>query len=584
MKLKTLLLSLIFFLAFGTSLLTAATPKHIIMIITDDQGYGDIGAHGNTMIQTPHLDQLWKESVRLTNYHVDPTCSPTRSALMSGRYSTRTGVWHTIMGRSMMRTEEVTIPEALKKGQYKTGMFGKWHLGDNAPLRPQDQGFDTAFYHGGGGVGQTPDYFDNDYFDDIYFRDGVPEKTFGYCTDVWFSNAMNFIRNANKKGDKTFTYLSTNAPHGPFLVAEKYSKPYEEKGVEPTQAKFLGMITNIDENLGKLRKMLKKEGLENETLLIFTTDNGTARGAPRKAPRRKAKNAKAWTGFNSGMRGTKGSEYDGGHRVPCFFYWPAGGMNKGRDVNQLTAHIDMLPTLSELCGVETPKVNPIDGKSIASLLSSPEAGKAWPERTLLVHSQRVEHPQKWRKSAVMTQQYRLINGKELYDIQKDPGQTKNIASDHPQVVEKLKASYEAWWKSLEPSFKHEVRIAIGSKAENPVQLTCHDWHTNNKGVPWHQNHIRSGPALNGYWSVDVKSKGKYKITLRRWPRHIDKDIEAVNAMLQVDNEVLSIETEPDARSVSFTMELKAGPQHLQTWLEGKNGKMRGAYFVEILKL
>ena len=145
---------------------------NVILVITDDQGYGDVGAHGNTMIKTPHLDTLHSLSVRLTDFHVDPTCSPTRSALLTGRYSTRTGVWHTIMGRSIMEGNELPLAEIFKANGYANGMYGKWHLGDNYPCRPQDQGFEETYYHGGGGVGQTPDFFGNDYFDDTYFRIG----------------------------------------------------------------------------------------------------------------------------------------------------------------------------------------------------------------------------------------------------------------------------------------------------------------------------------------------------------------------------------------------------------------------------
>ena len=254
---------------------------NVVLVMTDDQGYGDVAAHGNAMINTPNMDALYRQSVRLTDFHVDPTCSPTRSALMSGRYSTRTGVWHTIMGRSLMSTDELTIAEVFKAGGYRTGMFGKWHLGENYPLRPQDQGFDYVVCHGGGGVGQGPDWWGNDYFDDTYFRNGRPEKFTGYCTDVWFAEAMEFIE--RNKDRPFFAYLATNAPHGPLNVAEEYSRPYEQKGVTPNMAKFYGMITNIDENLGKLMRQLDRLGIAEETILIFMTDNGTAAGRPIKS-------------------------------------------------------------------------------------------------------------------------------------------------------------------------------------------------------------------------------------------------------------------------------------------------------------
>ena len=375
----------------GKDLSAADKRPNVILIMTDDQGYGDLACLGNPQIKTPNMDKLYGESVRLTNYHVDPTCSPTRSALMTGRYSSRTGVWHTIMGRSLMHPDEITVAEVFSGAGYKTGIFGKWHLGDNFPCRPQDQGFEEVLVNGGGGVTQTPDYWGNDYFADTYFHNGKPEKFEKYCTDVWFDAAMQFIE--QNKDRPFFAYMPTNAAHGPFLVAEKYSQPYKDMGIPSPRAEFYGMITNIDENLGRLEKKLAELDLTDNTIFIFTTDNGTAAGAQR-------------GGFNAGMRGQKGSEYEGGHRVPFFIRWPKGNIGGGRDVKHVTAHIDVLPTLAELCGVKLPQAAKVDGKSLVPLLKDSEAN--WPERTLAVHSQRLEFPKKWRKAAVMTDRWRFV--------------------------------------------------------------------------------------------------------------------------------------------------------------------------------
>ncbi len=552
----------------------AAEKPNVLVIITDDQGYGDLACHGNETIKTPNLDKLHAESVRLTNYHVDPTCSPTRSALMTGRYSTRTGVWHTIMGRSMMHPDEFTLGEMFAANGYRTAMFGKWHLGDNAPLRPEDQGFDHVFHHGGGGVGQTPDYWDNSYFDDTYYKDGKWQPHEGYCTDIWFDGAIDFVTADSDK--PFFAYLSTNAPHGPFNVSPKYSEPYEKLGVPKNQAKFWGMITNIDENVGKLRKVLAEKGLAENTILVFTTDNGTAAGAG--GPK----------GFNAGMRGQKGSEYDGGHRVPFFVHWPQGELTGGRDLHALSAHVDVLPTLAELCGLKVDPPNPLDGTSLARLLGDAPSVD-WPDRTLLVHSQRVETPQKWRKSAVMTQRWRFVNGKELYDMTEDPGQKKDVAADHPEVVEKLTGEYEAWWKSIGTRFGDYVRIDVGSKAENPAHLTCHDWHTNNRAVPWNHGHIRRDLVANGYWAVNVTEAGQYRITLRNRPAHVKHPLNATSAEVSIESGGEGESSgmgagqsiDEGATEVSFDVELPAGPAKLTTTLTGKDGKKRGAYFVEI---
>ena len=572
----TVIALLLFSILPSASSLGADLRPNVVLVITDDQGYGDLGAHGNSMIKTPSMDQLYSQSARLTDFHVDPTCSPTRSALMSGRYSTRTGVWHTIMGRSLMSPDEFTIAEVFAAAGYRTGAFGKWHLGDNSPLRAQDQGFEDVFMHGGGGVGQGPDYWGNKYFDDTYFRMGVPEKVEGYCTDVWFSDAMRFIE--QNRDAPFFAYISTNAPHGPYLVDKKYSQPYVDQGVPATMSNFYGMITNIDENLGRLREKLKALELERNTILVFMTDNGSAAGW--RAPA----NAKgSWKGFNAGMRGGKGSEYDGGHRVPFFIHWPAGGLSTGADVNQLSAHVDVLPTLVELCRIKDPAAKTRDGTSLVKPLYGNT--RVLQDRTLLVHSQRVSNPEKWRKSAVMTNRWRLVNGRELYDMQDDPKQQSNVAESHPQVLEKMRGEYDEWWKSLSVVFDRYVRISLGSKAEPVTLLHSHDWHPTAGGnSPWHQNHVRNGFIGNGYWAVNVEQAGSYEVTLRRWPAQLDKPLEATMARVQVGEISAELEVDAAATHASFKLDLPAGPARLQSWLSLPEGKQRGAFFVYIRRL
>ncbi len=557
---------------------------NVVLIMTDDQGYGDIAAHGNSMIRTPNLDDLHGQSMRFTDFHVDPTCSPTRAALLSGRYSTRTGVWHTILGRSLMDSSERTLAEELKGAGYRTGMFGKWHLGENYPLRPLDQGFDEVVRHGGGGVGQGPDWWGNDYFDDTYWRNGNPEAFKGYCTDVWFREAMRFI-DANKERP-FFCYLSTNAPHGPLNVAERWSAPYVEKGVAPNQAKFYGMIENIDSNVGILLRKLDELGLTKDTIFVFMTDNGTAAG---RVDRQRKKNGQ-WAGFNAGMRGNKGSEYDGGHRVPCYVRWPGGGIGGGvgggRDEDSLAAHIDVLPTLLELCGVSRATnagTLPLDGVSFAARLRDPK--RAMPERTLFVHSQRLREPVKWRKSAVMTKRWRLVNGKELFDIRADPGQAKNVAAAHPPVVTQLTRAYDEWWQSLTPAIERTVHIGLGSDAEATTVLHAHDWHRIGPGgCPWSQVHIKKGLPLHGQWSVDVYRAGTYQVELRRWPRHLDASVEATHAEIQLGGKSHETAVEAGATHATFNIELGAGRTTLRTILTMPDGKTRSAYYVYVTRM
>ncbi|MCA8956462.1 MAG: arylsulfatase [Planctomycetes bacterium] len=565
---------------------TSGRRPNVILVMTDDQGYGDVHAHGNTMIRTPNLDSLREQCVRLTDFHVDPTCSPTRSALMTGRYSTRTGVWHTILGRSLMSPDEHTVAEYLRAAGYRTGMFGKWHLGDNWPLRPRDQGFDEAVRHGGGGVGQGPDWWGNDYFDDTYWCNGKPTKYSGYCTDVWFREALRFIE--NNKDRPFFCYLATNAPHDPLHVDAKWSQGYVDRGVAPNQAKFYGMIENIDWNMGRLMARLDQLGLTKNTIVIFMTDNGTATGFVD----RKRAAAGQWAGFDAGMRGHKGSKYDGGHRVPFFIRWPAGGIGgtsgkgRARDERYLAAHIDVLPTLLDLCGVVPAldgKLPLLDGISLASRLRDPDA--ALPARTLFVHSQRILQPRKWRQCAVMTERWRLVDGKELYDMVADPRQAHDVAKDHADVVVSLSKAYDAWWASLAPAIARTVRIGLGSDVEPDSVLNAHDWQSIGPGgCPWSQVHVQRGAKLHGQWFVDVAKAGEYEFELRRWVRQLDRPLEATSAKLIVGGRAQRQTVAAGATHAKFRVDLPQGPTTVRGILELAGGGSRGAYYVYVSRV
>ncbi len=582
---RRLLLTVLFWwMVTGSSVFAAQRQPNVIVVITDDQGYGDIGAHGNTMIRTPNLDKLHGQSVRLTDFHVDPTCSPTRAALLTGRYSTRAGVWHTVMGRSLMYHDEVTLADIFKANKYQTGIFGKWHLGDSYPMRPQDRGFEETLIHGGGGVGQTPDYWGNDYFDDTYWQNGVAKEFKGYCTDVFFNGALSFIEKNKEK--PFFVYLPTNVPHSPYNVAEKYSAYYKDKGVPAGMANFYGMIEEFDENMGVLMGKLKEWGLEENTVLIYMTDNGTAAGGGRPAGAGKGKKvaeASGWAGFNAGMRAAKGSPYDGGHRVPFFIRWPNGGLGGGKDVTQLAAHMDVLPTLVDLCGLKFTAKNPLDGKSLVPLLKG--EAKNWSERTFFVHTQREEIPPKWKSSAVITAQWRLVNGKELYDIKADKGQGTDVAAKHPEVLAKLTAEYEQWWKSLEPSFTRYGWITLGAPQDNPTHLNCMDWHAELEQIPWHQDMIDKMPVANGYWMVTVAASGKYEITLRHKPVVAKFGLQANQARVKIGDVEAKAEVSAGVTEVKVVMNLPKGQAKMQTWLKDTaNGTERGAFFVEVRKV
>ena len=547
---------------------------NVILVMTDDQGYGDLRCHGNTAIETPNLDRLYNQSVRLTNFHVSPTCSPTRAALMTGRYCNRTGVWHTIMGRSLLRKDELTMADVFAANGYRTAIFGKWHLGDNYPYRPQDRGFQEVLIHSAGGIGQGADYWGNDYFDDTYRRNGRAEKFRGYCTDVWFAEAIKFIE-ANRNRP-FFCYLPTNAAHGPFRVPDSYSRLYKDRGLESPAAEFYGMITNIDDNMGRLMRRLDELGLSDNTILIFMTDNGSTMG------RRHGL-------FNAGMRDNKGSEYDGGHRVPCFIRWPAGRIKAPRDIGRITAHIDLLPTLIDLCGLGAFDSVRFDGRSLVPLLTGD--ARNWPDRIIITDSQRVDHPVKWRKSAVMTDRWRLVNARQLYDIQSDPGQQVDIAAKHPELVEKLRRAYEKWWQDVSERFDEYCHIVIGSDKADPVLLTSHDIHGQ---VVWNHEQVRKGKRADGFWAVEIARDGEYELALRRWPVELDRPItaaendrgtgaklHATHARLKVGCIDITRPVDKDASQVKFRVRLQAGKTRLQGWFINAfdNGGVFGAYYV-----
>lgn len=571
------------------------TKPNIILVITDDQGYGDLGHTGNPIIQTPAMDKFSSESINLTNYHVGTTCAPTRAGLLTGRNCNRNGVWHTIMGASMLNGEEITLADVFKEKGYKTGMFGKWHLGDNHPFLPHDRGFDETFYHGGGGIGQTPDYWNNDYFDDSYFRNGVPEKQTGYCTDIWFDEAMKFIK--NKKDDPFLCYLSLNAPHGPFNLPEAYYNRYkDEEEINETQKRFYGMITNVDDNFSRLLKQLDDLGIAENTIVIFTTDNGTARGYMTN------KETKEISGYNAGMRGTKGSEYDGGHRVPFIIRWSKGGLTGGKKLNDLTAHVDLLPTLVTLTGQEFTSTKTMDGTDISSYLLGKEEA---PSRLLVTDTQRVPWPVKGKNSCVMEGAWRLVNGTELYNIAEDPGQTTNLAEQQSDRVEKMNAFYDTWWDDVIKETKFSV-IELGADLSDVI--TCHDARTIDKNPPWNQRMIRQGNLMEpAKFMVNFVKPGKYKFSLTRWPEasglalgaatndavpatpYMDdringKAMSFTTAYLEIGDEEYSSDLDNSAQAAIIEAEVKVGETELLAYFDLENGKQTNAFYVYVDRL
>jgi len=483
---------------------------NVVFILTDDQGYGDLGCNGNAYIQTPHIDALSDESIRFTDFHVGTTCAPTRAGLLTGHYCNSTGVWHTIGGRSLLRENEWTLAAALREAGYRTGHFGKWHLGDAQPFRPHERGFEKSIYHGGGGIGNTPDGWGNDYFDDTYFVNGVSRKFEGYCTDVFFREGIRFIE--EHKDEPFFCYIATNAPHGPLNVESRYVDMYREAAPNESRARFYGMVTNIDENVGKLREKLLELGLAENTIVVFMTDNGSCGGV---APDADGHVVEGPCHYNAGMRGKKGWEYEGGHRVPFLLHCPflADG---GQSINALTCYVDFMPTILDLCGVAVPEERSFHGVSLEPLMRGEDQPEL-AERFIVADTQRLARPVKWRRSSVMQGTWRLVNGCELYDISADPGQKNNVINDHPDRVPAFRAAYEAWWDTVSEQFDRDCPFALGETDET-VCLTTHDIRNEAADTVWNQSQVRKGAVVSGYWAVDIRVAGRYTIELCRWDR------------------------------------------------------------------
>jgi arylsulfatase A-like enzyme len=431
----------------------AARPN-IILVIPDDVGYGDYSCLGNPILRTPAVDSFKKESLLFTQFHVSPTCSPCRAALMSGRHEFKNGVTHTILERERMSLQTVTLAQTLKSAGYTTGIFGKWHLGDEEAYRPENRGFDEVYIHGGGGIGQTfpgscGDAPGNTNINPALWHNGKFEKSTGYCTDLFFAQAIRWMDAKRGAREPFFAYIPLNAAHGPHVVPEKYYKQYLGKpGINEETAKFFGMVENIDTNFGVLLGKLKEWGIQENTLVIyFSGDNGGTAGTKI---------------FNAGMRGSKGSPYQGGTRAAAFFRWPAGGIPAGAQCDALSAHIDIFPTLAEISGATLPDQvkKQVEGRSLLPLFKNPKAD--WPDRTLVHHVGRWPNGKaaeaKYRGCSIQDSRFTLVNNEQLYDLKADPGESKNVIAEHPEEVAKLRAAYDRWWNEVQPLLVNEGTV------------------------------------------------------------------------------------------------------------------------------
>lgn len=578
-------------LVAATKAQPAATPPNILIILTDDQGFSDLGFYGNPSLETPHLDALARESVRLEDFLASPTCSPTRAALMTGQHEFKVGITHTISGRSLLKPGVPTLPAHFQASGYRTAIFGKWHLGETYPSRPKDRGFDQVFIHLGGGIGQTPDYWGNKYFDPHIHHNGAWTATEGYCTAVFSQTAWDWID--KNSASPWLAYLSLNTPHTPLQVDDKLAQKYLNKGLPKSQARFYAMIDDLDREVGQLLQKLENKGLADNTIVLFMGDNGSAKGGrPDELE------------YNAGLRGTKASPYQGGVRVPCFIRWPAGKIQGGRSVDTLTSMIDLFPTLAELAQIPLSGATPTDGRSIVTLLKDPSAAKDWPSRSIVTHVGRWANGQagahKYKGSSIRNERFTLIEGETLYDLQNDQGEQSDVASQYPEVFEALRAQYEQWWRAVRPLAEDVPSITVGAAAAPISHLTCMDWgastleNTGDKYPPWNQGYIKAlakGETVNhitafGAWTLRFARSGSYRITLRTLPEEAplsEAGLKAGSATLLLDGKSLGKPIPAGARAVQFKTDIAKGTITLETVIESADRSIpaHGAFYVSI---
>ncbi len=484
---------------------------NIILIVTDDQGWGDLACHGNPVLQTPHIDRLAARGAELTRFYVSPVCSPTRACLMTGRYNYRTRVIDTYRGRSMMDPAEVTVAELLHDAEYATGIFGKWHLGDCYPLRPQDQGFDETVVIRGGGLAQPSDPPENEarYTNPILWRNGEQFTAEGYCTDVFFDEAERFIEASVGAGRPFFAYITPNAPHGPLNdVPQDLYRKYKAQNLTPVLlgndesadavARVYAMVENIDQNIGNLMATLDRLEITDNSLVAFLCDNGP--------------NTRRYVGRRRGM---KTDVLEGGIAGPLIVHWPRR-IKPGTISDGVAAHVDVLPTLLAAAQVELSGDLKLDGRSVLPLLTEPAS--PWPDRTLFLQAHRGDAPVAGHHAAVVTQRWKLVRSSgfdreapppdvpfALYDLQEDPLEDRDLAADHPDVVAELRRRYDAWFadvSSERPDNFAPPRIILGADAAPDAALTRQEWQP-----------VGAGWGEQGEWLVTVAQPAAFAATV-----------------------------------------------------------------------
>lgn len=596
-------------ICFSLAIFYAQAQKpNIIIVLTDDQGFGEFSCNGNPIVQTPNIDRLASEGIQFTDFHVAPMCTPTRGELLTGLDAFRNGAVNVSSGRTLLKAGLPTIADIFKAAGYKTGIFGKWHLGDNYPYRPQDRGFDETLWFPSSHINSVPDYWDNDYFDDTYTYNGEPKKYQGYCTDVFFDEAIKWMSRKMDEDLPFFTYLALNASHSPHYVPEKYRESVRKsikerpeivehlsESVKSELVSFLAMGNNIDENVGKLYQFLQENDQLEKTIIVFLTDNGSTFGADY---------------YNAGMKGRKTQLWEGGHRVPLFIRTPSEICKQPVTIEELCQVQDLLPTLASMSGIKNVPKN-LDGVNLFPLMEGTK--KKLDDRMLVINYSRMpnfkvkyttENPAIPQRdgAGVLWKDWRLIENRELYNISSDPQQEKNVASEYPEIVQKMRNHLNNWWDGVKVGVTDIQRVVIGNEMENPSLLTACEWLD---VFVDQQKQVRWGVEKNGVWYVTIDQAGQYQFELRRWPKEsgltlrdsvtATKVTDGVfekgvpfsihSAKIRIGDKELSKNAGEIDEELTFTMNLEKGDTAIQTWFFDENEmEICGAYYLYVKRM
>lgn len=547
---------------------TPAAPRRVLFVICDDLAWGDLSRHGNPHVATPQLDALAAAGASCTRHLSGPLCTPARAALMTGRHPYRTRAIDTYLGRSILDPEEPTLAQLFADTGWRCGLFGKWHLGDTVPSRPHDLGFHEALYHTGGGLRQPANRGNASYFNATLQHNGTPLETTGYCADVFTDAAIDFIRDA---GDASwFCYVAFNTPHTPLEIGDEWVAPLRRDGLPEAWAQLYGMVANIDHNVGRLLTTLNQLGLADDTLVVFTSDHGPCPSA----------NVEGKIRYNAGLRGNKGTMYEGGLRVPCFLRWPRA-IRAGTKLSAPTNPIDFLPTLAAATQLKPSEERPPDGVNLLPALTQDETV---PARTLCLQWHRGNLPQRYRNATAITPRWKWYQPTpgtlaELYNLEEDPGETNNLADTHPEIAEELREAYESWFDEvchthgggLADNFA-PVRIPIGDPRERAPWLTRQDWRRPDEATEGWADH------QPGDWLLDIQHAGRHRLVVEFAPAKTQRFL-----TIACGDQNFSLSLPPhEARAFIDDLTLPAGPCTLAVRLQtGRTDAPQGVAFARL---